>query len=126
MSTTNPTLPVLIKILVDLIIGAIIRSAANVAAKAQTVVAVCAAIIQINTGNATAGITALDAALATITDPAEAAALLSAVNWLAQKATALAALGGGTILGTLNTQLLIAVCTEATTVAQAYIPAATK
>lgn len=125
----NANIPFLLQFNVDLIIGAIIRKAgtpAAEAAKAKEVLAVCAALTQINAGDVTAGLPALDAALSSsaASDPGEAAAMQTAISWLATKASALQSIGQGTLLGTINTDILNSVIAETQNVANAYIAAA--
>ena len=125
----NVNTPFLIKLNTDLIVGAIIRNAGDAAAqakKAQEIVAVGAALTQINNGDVTNGLQALDAALApaAAADPAKAAAIQTAIAWVATKASALQQIAAGTLLGSLQTDLLNDSIAEATSLAQKYIPAA--
>jgi len=127
----NANVPFLIKFNTDLIVGAIIRKAGDAkaqAAKAAEVLAVCQALTQINNGDVTNGLTALDAAISqTATqDPANAAMIQTAIAWLATKASALQQIGSGSILGSLQTDMLNAVMGEASALAQKYIAAAPK
>ena len=125
----NANTPLFIKLGTDLIVGAIIRNAGDAtaqAAKAAVVIAVAAAMAQINSGDVNGGITALEAALSSsaVTDPAQATIIQTAITWLASKAAALQGLAGGTLLSSLNTDILNQVLAEATSLAQKYIPAA--
>ena len=121
-------LPVLAKFLTDLAIGAIIRNAGDATAqvaKANEVIAVAKALDQINSGDTTAGLLALENAVVAApgSDPAKNAATETAIAWLAQKAAALQGVVGGTILGAANTALLEAVNAEAIAIATKYLPA---
>ena len=125
----NSNIPFLLKLNTDLIVGAIIRNsdAAKQVARAKAVVAINVALTQINSGDVQNGLVALDAALegnAGVLDPAEAAAVQTAIQWITTKLVALQGLTSGTILGSLQTDVFNQVVTEATAVAQKYIPAA--
>jgi hypothetical protein len=124
----NSNIPFLLKLNTDLIVGAIIRNsdAAKQVERAKAVIAINAALTQINNGDVQNGLAALDAALesnSTILDPAEAAAVQTAIQWITTKLVQLQSLTSGTILGALQTDVFNQVVTEATAVAQKYIPA---
>jgi hypothetical protein len=124
----NLNIPFLLKLNTDLIVGAIIRNsdAAKQVGRAKAVIAINAALTQINNGDVQNGLAALDAALesnSTILDPAEAAAVQTAIQWITTKLVQLQSLTSGTILGALQTDVFNQVVTEATAVAQKYIPA---
>ena len=119
---SNPNIPFLIKLNTDLLVGAIIRKSDDKAKKAQEVIDVCAALALINQGDTTAGIDALETAFnVNSEDPAKAQAIQTAVAWIATKASAIQQFLSGTLLGTLNADLLNATLTEATALAQKYI-----
>ena len=93
-------------------------------AKAQEVIAVAAALTQINAGQTAGGIAALQSALkTTVTDPADALALSQILSYLSIQGTALQATLGGTLLGQAQTAILSSVLNTVTATAQAYIPA---
>jgi len=124
---TNPNTSFLITLLADLLVGSIVRSAGDAtaqAAKAQEVINAGTAITAINNGDVTNGLAALDSALAptAATDPAKAAAIQLTIAWIASKAAALQQLGGGTLLGAVQTDIVNQVVGAVTTVAKMYLP----
>lgn len=127
--STNPNVPFILNIAVELVVGAIIKKGGTPAAeaqRAQTVLAVNAALTEVVNGDTTAGLGALQTALApsATTDPATAAEIQTAISFITLKLGAVQNLAGGTLLGTLNTQLFGQVVSAANSVAQAYISAA--
>lgn len=125
--TLNPAVPFLITALTDLLVGALVRNSNPTveAARAQTVISVANGITTIASGNVTAGLQAIDTALASSsTDPANAAAIQVALSWIATKAAALQQLLAGSVASALATQIVSQVAAAAIAVAQKYIPAA--
>lgn len=128
MSVPTPTLPMpfLLKLNTDLLIGAIIRNSnpTTEQSRAKAVIAVCAALGQIQAGDAANGLNALEAAVAPANvDPATASAITTAIAFIASKLAALQSLGSGTLLSAMATQIVSTVLAEATAVANKYLPA---
>lgn len=122
----NSNAPFVIKIVTDFIVGAAIRAGttdpASQSVRAQTALAVLAALAAINAGNVTDGLAQLDAIAARPgTDPALAQTLQNAVAWIGTKAAAIQQGLGGTIAGSAITDLNAQVIAEAQTVAQKYV-----
>jgi len=128
----NQNTPFLIKFNVDLIVGSIISHAGDAKAqlaKANEVLSVCKAFTAINSGDVLTGLTMLDDVLnaaAAGSNLGNAMAIQTLISWLSTKAAALQQVASGTLLGSLQTEMLNAVLAEAASVAQAYIAAAPK
>jgi hypothetical protein len=96
-------------------------SPAKIVARAEEIIAINTAIVEINSGNS-AGVTALQSALTTTTlDPGVALALQSLFAGIANQLSILSNLAGSTLLGQANTVILDSILTIATTAAQAYV-----
>jgi hypothetical protein len=118
----NPNIPALVKMNVIWIVGRIITKASDPAKKAQEVIDICGALKEINSGDETAGLASLEAAMDVSTeDPAKAMAIQNAIVFIATKISAIKQFTDGTILGTLNTEILDGALDQAVLVAQKYI-----
>ena len=112
--------------LIDFITGKIIESGANgvaatLVARAQELIAINTALLQINAGNS-AGITALQSALNTSAlSPGEGLALSSLFATLGNQLAAIQSVAGATLLGTAGTAIADAILNAATAAAQAYV-----
>ena len=109
--------------------GLLISAGANgvVATKAKratAILAIVTAITQINSGSTVTGLSALTAALGTTDlDPGEALALQGLVTQLANQASLLNSVVGGTLLGTVATAVYANIATGITSACQAEISA---
>jgi len=125
----NPAVPFLVKVNTDLIVGAVIRNSdpAKEAARAGAVIKVAAALQKLNGGDVAGGLADIEAATAAAAlDPAESAALATAISYVASKAAAVQQFLAGSITGALVSQIVQQVATEATAVAQKYLTPAAK
>lgn len=126
--TLNPNVPFFITVVTDLVIGAVIRNSnpTTEAARANTVIGVANGVLKLASGDPTDGLVAIDAAIATpTTDPAAAAAISTAVSWIATKAAAFQQLLAGSITAVLASQIASQVANAAIAVATKYLPATT-
>jgi hypothetical protein len=125
---SNPNIPFIMKIAVDLFVGREITKdgTEKVAANAQTTIEVATAI-KAGVDDPLSGIAAIDAILAKgTTDPAKLAALQTLIGWASTKAAALQSLASGSIASSIQAAILSSACDEAITVATKYLPAAPK
>jgi hypothetical protein len=126
--TINATL--FITPLIEFVTGKIIESgtsgdATKQAARATELVAINAALLQIDQGNP-AGTVALAAALNTSAlSPGEGLALQSLFAIIGNQLALVNSVAGGTLLGTAATAIATSILNAATTTAQAYIAKAT-
>lgn len=117
---------ILIAPLVDILTGKVIEAgthgdSAKILARAQELVAINAALIQINSGDAT-GIAALQAAITpTALSPGEALALNSLFAAVANQLALLSNIEGSTLIGQAATAILDSIIQTANGVAQAYV-----
>lgn len=112
--------------LIEFVTGKIIESgtsgdATKQAARATEIVAINAALLQIDQGNA-AGLPALATALNTSAlSPGEGLALQSLFAIIGNQMAVINTVAGGTLLGTAATAIATSILNAATTTAQAYI-----
>jgi len=124
MSGLNASL--LIAPLVDLITGKIIEAGTNMVpaslvARANELIAVNAALAEVNSGNA-AGLPALQQAFnTTALSPGESLALQSFFAALGNQVALLTSVAGSTLLGQSASAVLTAILSTATAAAQAYV-----
>lgn len=96
-------------------------SPAKIVGRAEELIAINTAFVEINSGN-TAGVAALQSALATTNlDPGVALALQSLFAGIANQLSLLGAVAGSTILGQTATTILDSILMTATTAANAYV-----
>lgn len=94
------------------------------AARATSGLAIIAALQQINNGDVSGGVTAVQAAASTTAlDPGESLALQSVLAEAAKVLSAQQAIAGGTILGQLEGTIVSNILSAAATTCKAYIPA---
>lgn len=116
----------LIAPLIDILTGKIIEAGtsgdhAKILARANELIAVNTALVEINAGN-TAGLPALQAAFSTTAlSPGEALALQSLLASLSTQVSVLTNIAGSTLLGQASTEIFDSILAVATATAQAYV-----
>lgn len=119
---------------IDLVVALVVNAnahgdATKKSARASEILAISTALTQVNGGDTVAGLAALEAALnSKALDPGEALALQHFTQFVAVQASAAAQLGGGTLLGQLDSAVLANVLSEVEVACKAYVtdPAAPK
>jgi hypothetical protein len=132
MSSSPPVaLSALVRIAVDFAVRALIRSSnpSIEQVRAQTIISVCAALQQVDSGDpvgAAALASAVESAIgsASNTDPGLADVIQTLADFLESKVVAIAQAVQGTLTGALLAQINVAVLGQAITIAQQYLPPA--